>query len=382
MTTAPGRRRDRATPSVDGRARPRFRPPSLLLGALLGLGLALPGRAAAEYGDPELLAPLAEPAVVESSGLAASRRTPGVLWTHNDSGDGPLLYATDRAGRALGTFAVTGAANVDWEDMAAGPGPSGVDVLYVGDIGDNARQRDDLAVYRVPEPPVDPNRPSVGGQLVATEPAERFPFAYPDGRHDAETLLVHPTSGEVLVVTKETGGPTGVYRFPLPLTPERPAILVEVARVSLPGLVGLARAATGGAVSPDGTRVAIRTYTAAAEWTIAPAQSVAEALTGEPRPVALPATAQGEAIAYRSDGLALLVTSEGVPCPLYEVPANDPLTAAAAPLASGAGSIGATRLSRAAALAPARTPSTRRSRGRPPASRLGRPSPRPRPPSR
>ena len=31
--------------------------------------------------------------LTESSGLAVSRTQPGVLWSHNDSGDGPNLYA-------------------------------------------------------------------------------------------------------------------------------------------------------------------------------------------------------------------------------------------------------------------------------------------------
>src|SRR5438874_9337753 len=95
------------------------------------LGIAAPAilgktpcRAGAQrsYGGPVLLGTLQEKAVTESSGLVASRRTPGVFWTHNDSGDGPYLYATDRKGRALAKFTVSGATNVDWEDIAAGAG--------------------------------------------------------------------------------------------------------------------------------------------------------------------------------------------------------------------------------------------------------------------
>ena len=37
----------------------------------------------------------------ESSGLAISRTQPGVLWSHNDSGDGPTLYAIDMSGKLL-----------------------------------------------------------------------------------------------------------------------------------------------------------------------------------------------------------------------------------------------------------------------------------------
>src|SRR5467141_1797430 len=44
------------------------------------------------------------PRLVESSGVAVSRAYPGVLWTHNDSGDGPYLYATDVRGTNRGAF--------------------------------------------------------------------------------------------------------------------------------------------------------------------------------------------------------------------------------------------------------------------------------------
>src|SRR4051812_4643102 len=66
------------------------------------------------FGDPVFLASLQNKKVNESSGIVVSRRTPGVFWTHNDSGDGPNLFATDRKGRSLASFTVTGATNVDW----------------------------------------------------------------------------------------------------------------------------------------------------------------------------------------------------------------------------------------------------------------------------
>ena len=40
------------------------------------------------------------PELRESSGLAVSRTQPGVLWSHNDSGDAPTLYAIDVKGHA------------------------------------------------------------------------------------------------------------------------------------------------------------------------------------------------------------------------------------------------------------------------------------------
>src|SRR5439155_4051433 len=95
---------------------------------------------------------IASPALGETSGIAAGRRVNGVWWVHNDSGDGARVFAIGTDGRDLGEFALSGATAVDWEDIAAGPGPSaGVAYLYVADIGDNAKSRAAVRVYRVLE---------------------------------------------------------------------------------------------------------------------------------------------------------------------------------------------------------------------------------------
>ena len=243
-----------------------------------------------------------------------------MLWTHSDSGNAPYVFATDRAGRALACLAVTGATNVDWEDIAEGPGVAGP-ALYIGDFGDNNRVRTDLAVYRVPEPDVAtaPIYPAVG----STPSADRIPFSYPDGAHyDAETLLVNPVTGVAFVGTKETSGASRVFQFPGPLQtlPKGvPVTLTQVAAVQFTGLLSFDRTATSGDLSADGTTVVIRTYTAVHEWPINPGQSVPAALSSNLRQsYALPLT-QGEGICYRPDGKTCLITAEATSCPLGEL---------------------------------------------------------------
>src|SRR5690242_4444205 len=102
------------------------------------------------FGPPTQIATIKDEAIDESSGLVASRTSPGAYWTHNDSGDGPFIYALDTRGNTLGIFRVPGATNRDWEDISQGPGPQlGRSYLYIGDIGDNDRKRADIVVYRV-----------------------------------------------------------------------------------------------------------------------------------------------------------------------------------------------------------------------------------------
>jgi hypothetical protein len=261
------------------------------------------------YGTPTRIATLKEKAIDESSGLAASRRSDGVLWTHNDSGDDPLLFATDRRGRALARFIVTGAKSKDWEDIAAGPGPRGPS-LYIGDIGDNLSRRKNAVVYRVPEPIVDVTKTDVEG---STAPAERFPFRYPDGRHNAETLLVHPASGEIFIITKGIDPPI-VYRFPRPLKPNQIVILERVAR-----LTGISSMLTGGAVAPDGRRVALRDYLLLYEYRLPNGRPFPSIFRETPERILFAIETQGEAITYRRDGRALLTTSEGRLPPLHEL---------------------------------------------------------------
>ena len=108
--------------------------------------------ATCDADDPVPSGSVASAELVELSGLAAGRSAEGVLWAHNDSGDRPRLFALGLDGSDRGAFEVEGADAVDWEDMAAGPGPDGSPHLFVADVGDNAESRPEVAVYRIPEP--------------------------------------------------------------------------------------------------------------------------------------------------------------------------------------------------------------------------------------
>lgn len=276
--------------------------------------------ASARYGKPVRLATLE--GVGESSGLAASRRNPGLFWTHNDSGGGPLLYAFDRTGRARGVWRVAGARNVDWEDMAAGPGPGGSGpYLYVGDIGDNQGRRAELVVYRFEEPTVaETDAPASAREPRETAPAEAIRLRYPDGeRHDAEALLVHPATGDLYVVTKKAVGPAGVYKLAAPFDAARVNTLSRVGEALLPGLFG--GFVTGGDISPDGRRVVLCDYLNAYELSLegGGADSFDRVWAAAPLPVDLGERRQGEAVCYGADGEAVYATSEKRPVPLIEV---------------------------------------------------------------
>jgi hypothetical protein len=183
----------------------------------------------------------------EASGIAASRRTPGLFWAHNDSGD-PVIYALDSQGAIKGRVRVTGAAVDDWEDVAVGPCPDG-SCLYIADIGDNDGNRKHITLYRVAEPtPGD----------AATRPVETFHAAYPNGPHDAEALFVAGGS-DVFLITKGDPGPVALYRLPRPLKSGTMAQLEQIGEAIKGPEINARDRPTAADVSADGQWVAVRT---------------------------------------------------------------------------------------------------------------------------
>jgi hypothetical protein len=193
------------------------------------------------------------PRLAESSGVAASRRQPGVLWTLNDSGNEPWIFATDTLGRDLGTFRVTDADNNDWEAIALGP-CGRRECLYIADTGDNGESRGEVRIYRVPEPALP-----AGSRAIP--PAETLELRYPDGPRDVEAAFVGG-DGTVFLISKGREGMARAYRVPPRAWTERDPVVAE----PLGGLQietgGLGNRVTDAALSPAGDRVAIRTYLA------------------------------------------------------------------------------------------------------------------------
>jgi hypothetical protein len=275
----------------------------------------------APYGEPVRVGQFGDDAVNESSGVVASRANQGLYWTHNDSGDGPFLYAFDRAGAKRGVWRVAGAKSDDWEDMAAGPGPEqGRAYLYVGDIGDNDYVRTTLTVYRIPEPAVAPEDAQSGRkQPRETAPAEAIRLKYPDGSHDAETMLVHPQTGDLYIVVKALDPQAGVYKLAAPFDASKTHTLARVGEVRAPG-AAFGGFFTGGAISPDGTRLVLCDYLHAYEMTLPAGSKAFDAIWKQPMLVVfLGARQQGEAITYGPDGNTILATNEGRHAALVEV---------------------------------------------------------------
>jgi hypothetical protein len=198
--------------------------------------------------------PFQDRRIDESSGVIASRKHPGLLWTMNDSGGDPVLFLSDSSGTRLGAFAIPGANNVDWEALGRGPCETG-ECLYIGDTGDNSERRASVTLYRVSEP--GPTSPP--GDGVAGAPAS-ITVEYPDQPHDVEALYVEPDASVILVTKGRRGG---ILTFRVPASGWAKRSVTKAVRIdSLPIApnLRLGRAVTDAAISPDGHLVVVRTY--------------------------------------------------------------------------------------------------------------------------
>lgn len=289
----------------------------IVLFACCSLAVAAPA-AEQPYAAPIQLGEVESELIRESSGLAISRRDPKLLWTHNDSGDGAVVYAFDLTGKHVGAVMLEGIWARDWEDMAS----TVLDdqpTLVLGDIGDNVRKRRRISIYFVDEPTADQAQPVIkdGRELFPKVKPRTLHLTYPDKPYDCESLTIDPSTGDLYLITKQYGGdkrPTTVYRASLPKKIEGQTVeLTKVAELRY-------RVVTAADMSADGRRLVIESGGAAYVFTRGAKEDWADALKRPPLRVRLPRLKQGESIAFGADGWTLYLTSEKRPTPLWQIP--------------------------------------------------------------
>ncbi|GAA4700285.1 hypothetical protein [Nocardioides conyzicola] len=245
-----------------------------VLGVAAALSMVVGATAAPAAPRAAVVFSFQDPAIVESSGLVVAG---DLFLTVNDSGDSGRVFVVDRSGRTVGVTSWAGDPT-DVESLApAGPGE-----VWVGDTGDNRRSRDSITVLRVP----------YGERDQQVTPAS-YELVYPDGAHDAETLMADPRTGQLFVVSKDVFGGT-TYAAPRRLSADHPNKLRAVAE-------GFAFA-TDGSFFPDGKHYVVRGYSSAAVYSFPGHERLAS--------FPLPSQDQGEGIAVGADD-RLYLSSEG-----------------------------------------------------------------------
>ena len=270
-------------------------------------------RASSDFGERQDKGVIEFDAIREASGIVASRKNPGVLWVHNDSGK-RALYAINSQGKHLGVYNISGCKVKDWEDIAIGASEhSGVSYIYIGAIGDNHLRRKYRSICRITEPKVDAKQKPVEKRITVDA---RLDFRYPNGRRtDAEALMFDPQKQVLYLINKRTM-PATVYELPLP----KQSRSVETAKpvTTLPY-----RFVVAADMSADGSEILIKTYTNVYYWKRLANENLSDTLKRPPTVLPYRMETQGEAIGWAANAAGYFTVSEenlGIDARLYFYP--------------------------------------------------------------
>jgi hypothetical protein len=227
------------------------------------------------------------PLLKEVSGIADSKTELGHVWAHQDRGNPPQLHLINYDGTVKKNIYIKGARNRDWEDMAL----AGSD-LYIADIGDNYKAFTEYTIYKMPEP-------APGTDTVYS--FETIRFRYPDGAHDAEALLVDPTTKNIFILTK-SDDPAAIYKLSFPYSTTEVNTAVKSGQLTYKGAVSAA-------LSPDGKEIIVKTYFALYHY-IRVGASIEAALQKQPASLPYRIEPQGEAVTFANNNGGYFTLSE------------------------------------------------------------------------
>lgn len=241
-----------------------------------------------------LISTIENPVLEEISGLAFSKNHPDKFYTHTDSGGEVAVFVLDSLGNEIGKISLEGVENRDWEDIAVGPGPGGKSYVYVAEIGDNLGVHQTVKIFRFPEP-------EKFSQETTLKP-EVLTFTFPDGAMDAESFFVDPISGDLFVVSKRDRENT-LFHLNSQDFGKKQVVAGELMKLPF-------TSATAADISQDGSRILIKNYFKVYYWERKKGQSIADALSQNPKELPYVPEPQGEAIGFRPDGKGYYTISE------------------------------------------------------------------------
>ncbi|QSE98058.1 hypothetical protein [Fulvivirga lutea] len=231
----------------------------------------------------------------EASGLAVGINNPNMLWVHNDSGDQARLFLLDQYGKFKAQFNFPTIKNRDWEDIASGVGPDDTkNYLYVAEMGDNKAVHELKYIYRFEEPRLDSESRDI-------EEVDIITFVFPDGKRDAESLMVDPLTKDIYILSKREQN-IGIYRAAYPQS------LTETITLEKLGTMPYFNTVAAD-ISADGQEIITKTYNSVFYWK-RNGESIAELLMSQPEIVPYIVEPQGEALAWMKDGSGFFTLSE------------------------------------------------------------------------
>lgn len=234
----------------------------------------------------------------EVSGLASSINNPGLLWTLNDSGNGPDVFLIDKDLHIKTTYTLQGIKNRDWEDIAVGPGPDSTkSYIYVAEIGDNSASHKLKYIYRFEEPAVD----SINNKISISD-FDTITFKLPDSKKDTETLMVDPATRDLYIVSKREE-PVYLYQIKYPYSTKDTITAQQLFSLPFTQIVA-------GAFSSDGNEILMKNYNHIYYWENSLKKPFTEVLKDAPEEIPYEIEPQGEAITWARDNTGFYTLSE------------------------------------------------------------------------
>ena len=266
-----------------------------------GRELGVPGGPDIEApADPQEACRITDPRLDELSGLAASTQHPGILWTHNDSGDSARIFALDALTcEVRAEVRLAGVSTRDTEAISVGKDADSQPVLWLGDVGDNAATNSSVRLYRFGEPA------QIKDQTIKVQAT--ITVKYFDEPYNAEAMLVQPSAaGRIWIVTKRGSKQGAYYELPKSVWGGSKTVTLRPTG-SVPAMT------TDATFAPDGRTYAIRTYFGGTQFQGVPPGE-------DPADLDIGFRGQGEGLTYSYDSRFLYAVSEGADNPLLMIP--------------------------------------------------------------
>ncbi|MCR5049966.1 MAG: hypothetical protein K6A36_02660 [Paludibacteraceae bacterium] len=265
--------------------------------------------------------------LVEISGIACSRVTPGYIWMESDDYSDCIIAADEKGTTRHKLVEFTTKINRnDWEDMCGGV-YNGKNYLFIGAFGDNEASKGNYQIIYFEEPEI------TGAKSIKVTPSI-IKFQYPEGiMHNAESMMYDNVEQKLYIVTKVYYDVNQVFCLPFRLDyGDEVQTLEYVCDLGVKSDLGEGASpfrgfhlATAADISPDGSRILIKNHnntSATFSWTLLwkreGSESISETLKRQPEVIkSYMSEWQGEAICWLDNNVFFTVSDDGGEPPIY-----------------------------------------------------------------
>jgi hypothetical protein len=234
----------------------------------------------------------------ELSGLVCGYKNEELIYMVEDKGNANKIFVFNRSGILQTKLVVQGLENIDWEDLAIGPGPvSGESYIYVADIGDNDANRNSARIIRF----IEPDLSTISSNSIVINNYDIINFQYAGGAKDAETLMLNPFNKDLIIMTK-VELVTRVYQLKYPYSS-------NMNKAEFVGLLPTQKLVAGD-ISSDGQRIVVKNKNTVYYWETQSNDIYKTIFHNAPKKVSYIPEPRGESIGFSKDGKSYFTITE------------------------------------------------------------------------